>query len=115
MGGFLIAEMAAKRRGEALCGELLRRGLEPTALEVVKGGGDVLVVLTILKDWTKGFIVDSKRCDPDVVEQMLENWKAKVREDLRQGAPTMPVQKACARYGRNAVDLALMSARATVQ
>jgi hypothetical protein len=110
----LISELRAKHAGEVLCGELLRRGLEPTAMEVVSGGSDVLIALTILKEWTKGFLVDAKRLDPEVVETMLENWKAKVRDDLAQGHPTPPVLKAIQRYGRHAVDLALMPKR-TVQ
>lgn len=103
----LIAEMAAERAGEVLCGELLRRGLNPTAMTPVKGGGDVLIALTILGDWSKGFVVDSKQLSPDQIESMLENWKAKVRKDIEVGQTTPPVRQALARYGRTAVDAAL--------
>lgn len=103
----LIAEMAAERAGEALCGELLRRGLEPTAMQVVKGGGDVLIALTILKDWSKGFVVDAKKLSPDMIESMLETWKADVRRQIETGEPTKPVRQALSRYGRTAVDAAL--------
>jgi hypothetical protein len=105
--GWLIAEMAAKRAGEILCGELLRRDLEPTAMKVMDGGGDVLVVLTIHKDWSKGFLIDRKQLSPEIVEQKLEVWKAKVRDDIATGEPSRPVRQAIARYGRAAVDQAL--------
>lgn len=106
-GGWLIAEMAAKHAGEILCGELLRRDLAPTAMKVMDGGGDVLVVLTIHEDWAKGFLIDRKQLSPDVVEQKLEVWKAKVRGDLADGKPSRPVLRAIERYGRSAVDRAL--------
>jgi hypothetical protein len=105
--GLLIAEMAAKRAGEVVCGELLRRGLEPTTLEVQVGGGDVIIALTILREWTKGFVLDAKTLAPEVVEEKLERWKAKTHGDILAGQPSKVVRQAIQRYGQEAVTRAL--------
>lgn len=110
----LIAEMATQAAAEVLCGELLRRGLEPTALEVLEGGGEAIIVLTIHEEWAKGFTIPRHQLVPEVIEEKLEAWKAKVRADLRDGRPSTVVRNAIQRFGSERVEIALKP-RATMQ
>jgi hypothetical protein len=103
----LIAEMGAQHAGEVLCGELIRRGLEPLVLNVQPGGDKILIAFRILEDWSKGFLLDRIQLEPEVVELELEKWKAKVRGDLEAGKPSKAIRDVCARYGRSAIDKVL--------
>lgn len=103
----LIAEMATQHAGEVLCGELIRRGFDPVRLQVIPGGGEAVIVLSIIESWAKAVKLPRDQLTPEAVEFALETWKRKVRADLQAGKPSEVIKQAIERYGSEAVERAL--------
>jgi len=103
----LIAEMATQHAGEVLCGELIRRGFDPVRLQVIPGGGEAVIVLSIIEPWSKAVKLPRDQLTPEAVELALETWKQKVRADLQAGTPSEVIKQAIRQFGSEAVARAL--------
>lgn len=106
----LIRELTAKRKGRGICDELRRRGHDVVGLQVQDEGRSIMIAVDILPGedpWWKAVSLPADSADPGTFERAFDEWRAKVRVDLHEGAPTRVVQAAIRRFGRAAVDKAL--------
>lgn len=103
----LIAEMATQHAGEVLCGELIRRGFDPVKLDVLPGGQEAVIVLSVHGSWCKAVKLTRDQLAPEAVELALETWKMKVRKDLIENRPSEVIKSAVRQFGMEVVDRVL--------